>query len=53
MANTLLARLREARGHFAVPRADFHPHSIVDPNGVRDPFLPTGVGEEMLPQFLG
>jgi hypothetical protein len=44
-----LARvLREARRHFSVPRSDFHPHSMVDMNGARNPFLPTCVGEEML-----
>jgi hypothetical protein len=43
----------QTRRHFSVPGSDFDPYSFVDPNCVRDPFLPTAVGEEVLPQLLG
>src|SRR5579863_3197148 len=48
-----LARaFRQARSHFSVSRADFHPHAVVDANRARDPLLPTRVAEEMLPKLL-
>jgi hypothetical protein len=45
--------LRQARRHFTVARANFHPYAFVHAHVTRDAFLPACIREKMLSQLLG